>query len=245
MPREFINSYLFNFPDTSFAWAFVLVLLAAALAARKRIAWWILVFYMVAASVWNITDLVTGDETAAVDVGEVIGLVFHVAAAGALVLAYKEFWARVRRGALLKAAAALVAGMAVGTLIGWMVLEFFPGTLARDDRLLVRAQPGQRVRRCRRRILHRPSAHLRQRPARPVRRAGVDGGRGRAVPIPARRERTDRRGRVRHPRSAAGVRQERLAGLLRHPPRQVGGVRRQRPRRDHLPRRGRGVPGQR
>ncbi len=134
MPREFINSYLFNFPDTSFAWAFVLALLAAALAARKRIAWWILVFYMVAASVWNITDLIRGDETAAVDAGEVIGLVFHVAAAGALVLAYKEFWARVRRGALVKAALALVAGMAVGTLIGWMVLEFFPGTLAREDR---------------------------------------------------------------------------------------------------------------
>jgi lysyl-tRNA synthetase class 2 len=134
MPREFINSYLFNFPDTSFAWAFVLALLAAALAARKRIAWWILVFYMVAASVWNITDLISGDDTAAMDAGEVIGLLFHVAAAGALVLAYKEFWARVRRGALVKAAVALVAGMAVGTLIGWSVLEFFPGTLARDDR---------------------------------------------------------------------------------------------------------------
>ncbi|EHB44693.1 Lysyl-tRNA synthetase [Mycolicibacterium rhodesiae JS60] len=134
MPREFINSYLFNFPDTSFAWAFVLALLAAALAARKRIAWWILVFYMVAASVWNIADLIGGDETAAVDAGEVIGLVFHIAAAGALVLAYNQFWARVRRGALLKAAATLVAGMATGTLIGWALLEFFPGTLAGEDR---------------------------------------------------------------------------------------------------------------
>ena len=43
VPREFVNDYIFNFPDTSFAWAFVLALLAAALAARKRIAWWILV----------------------------------------------------------------------------------------------------------------------------------------------------------------------------------------------------------
>ena len=42
-------------------------------------------------------------------------------------LARKEFWAKVRRGALLKAAAALVVGMAVGTLIGWGLLEFFPG----------------------------------------------------------------------------------------------------------------------
>ncbi len=41
-----------------------------------------------------------------------IGLGFHVAAILFLVLARKEFWAKVRRGALLKAAAALVAGMA-------------------------------------------------------------------------------------------------------------------------------------
>ena len=64
-PREFVNDYMFNFPDTSFAWAFVLTLLAAALAARKRIAWWILVGYMVAAILF-------------------------------LVLARKQFWAKVR-----------------------------------------------------------------------------------------------------------------------------------------------------
>ena len=46
IPREFVNDYIFNFPDTSFAWAFVLALLAAALAARKSIAWWILVLYI-------------------------------------------------------------------------------------------------------------------------------------------------------------------------------------------------------
>src|SRR5690242_21802447 len=80
IPREFVNDYVFNFPDTSFAWAFVLALLAAALAARKRIAWWILVLYMVAASGWNVADLVTGGESVMEDIGEVIGLGFHVAA---------------------------------------------------------------------------------------------------------------------------------------------------------------------
>ena len=45
-----------------------------------------------------------------------------------LLLARKQFWAKVRRGALLKAAATLVAGMAVGTLIGWALLELFPGS---------------------------------------------------------------------------------------------------------------------
>jgi lysyl-tRNA synthetase, class II len=135
-PREFVNDYIFNFPDTSFAWAFVLALLAAALAARKRLAWWILVLYMVAAVGWNVVDLTTGDESVMGDLGEVIGLGFHVAAILFLVLARKEFWAKVRRGALFKAAAALVVSMAVSTLIGWALLEFFPGSLARSDRFL-------------------------------------------------------------------------------------------------------------
>ncbi|MGU3501832.1 bifunctional lysylphosphatidylglycerol synthetase/lysine--tRNA ligase LysX [Mycobacterium sp. C31M] len=135
VPREFVNDYIFNFPDTSFAWAFVLALLAAALAARKSIAWWILVLYMVAAVAVNIADLVTGDETIAEEFGEVIGLVFHLAAIGFLLLARREFWAKVRRGALFKAVATLLAAMAVGILIGWGLLELFPGTLERDYRL--------------------------------------------------------------------------------------------------------------
>ena len=68
VPREFVNDYIFNFPDTSFAWAFVLALLAAALAARKSIAWWILVGYMVAAIGWNIGD--TGHRRRNVDGGK-------------------------------------------------------------------------------------------------------------------------------------------------------------------------------
>ena len=104
IPREFVNDYVFNFPDTSFAWAFVLVLLAAALAARKSVAWWILVLYMVAAVGWNLVDLLTGDESVIDDIGEVIGLVFHVAAIAFLILARREFWAKVRRGAKRKAA---------------------------------------------------------------------------------------------------------------------------------------------
>ncbi|TPG32166.1 bifunctional lysylphosphatidylglycerol synthetase/lysine--tRNA ligase LysX [Mycolicibacterium hodleri] len=135
VPREWVNDYIFNFPDTSFAWAFVLALLAAALAARKSVAWWILVLYMVAAIGWNVADLSTGPESVMDDIGEVIGLGFHVAAIAFLVLARKEFWAKVRRGALIKAAAALAAGFAIGILIGWALLEMFPGSLDYDERL--------------------------------------------------------------------------------------------------------------
>lgn len=134
VPREWVDDYIFNFPDTSFAWAFVLALLAAALAARKRIAWWILVGYMIAAAGWNIADLAEGGERWFQEMGELIGLVFHLAAIAFLLLARKEFWARVRRGALFKAAATLVTSMAVGTLVGWDLLELFPGSLARPDR---------------------------------------------------------------------------------------------------------------
>src|SRR6478672_13781072 len=100
-PREFVNDYIFNFPDTSFAWAFVLVLLAAALAARKRIAWWILVGYMVASIVWHVGGLVTSPKSVMDDIGEVIGLVFHISSILFLLLARKEFLAKVRRGALV------------------------------------------------------------------------------------------------------------------------------------------------
>src|ERR1700742_764228 len=134
-PREFVNDYIFNFPDTSFAWAFVLALLAAALAARKRLAWWILVLYMVGSIVWNVYDIVDRGETWMHETGEMIGFAFHVAAVVFLVLARKEFWAKVRRGALFKAAITLAAGMAVGILVGWGLLELFPGTLERDYRL--------------------------------------------------------------------------------------------------------------
>ena len=52
-----------------------------------------------------------------------------------LLLAYKEFWAKVRRGALLKAAATLVAGNVIGIPAGLGLLELFPGSLEPEYRL--------------------------------------------------------------------------------------------------------------
>ena len=135
VPREFIDHYLFNFPDTSFAWAFAVALLAGALAARKRIAWWVLVVNLVLAIGFDIAALTQRDGTRWEDVGEFLGLTFHIAAIAMLVLAYDEFWAKVRRGALFKAAAVLVAGNLLGIALGWGLLELFPGSLQRGDRL--------------------------------------------------------------------------------------------------------------
>ena len=135
VPREFINDYLFNFPDTSIAWAFVLGLLAAALTARKRIAWWILLGNMVLAAFLTAADIATGDNTAAESFGENLGFATHIVAIVLLVLSYREFWAKVRRAALVKAAAVLIGSDLIGILLSWGLVELFPGSLARQDRL--------------------------------------------------------------------------------------------------------------
>lgn len=129
VPREFIDDYLFNFPDTSFAWAFALAVLAGALAARKRIAWWVLVAILVVAVGLDIASLTRHDNSRWEASGEILGLGFHLAAIAILVLSYGEFWARVRRGAVFKAAAVLVVGNLVGILAAWGLLELFPGSL--------------------------------------------------------------------------------------------------------------------
>ena len=79
-------------------------------------------------------DLVDGGETWFQEVGELIGLAFHLAAIVFLLLARKQFWARVRRGALLKAAGVLVVGYGIGTLIGWALLEVSPAAWPVTDR---------------------------------------------------------------------------------------------------------------
>nr|WP_246216770.1 bifunctional lysylphosphatidylglycerol synthetase/lysine--tRNA ligase LysX [Mycobacterium botniense] len=135
VPREFINDYVFNFPDTSVAWSFVLALLAAALTARKRIAWWLLTGNLALAAALNIAGLAAAHGTALHTIGESFGLTVHTAALVVLVLGYREFWAKVRRGALVKAAVVLMAGWVIGIALSWALVEVFPGSLAREDRL--------------------------------------------------------------------------------------------------------------
>ncbi len=135
VPREFIDRYLFNFPDTSFAWAFALAIMAGALGARKRIAWWVLIGNLGLAVALDVSALTQRDGSRWEDIGEFLGLTFHIAAILVLVLAYNEFWAKVRRGALFKAAAVLVAGNVIGIGLAWGLLHLFPGSLQPDDRL--------------------------------------------------------------------------------------------------------------
>lgn len=135
VPREFVDRYLFNFPDTSLAWAFVLALLAAALSARKRIAWWLLLGNLCAAGGWNVARLVAGGVDTLDTISAATGLLLHTAAVALLLLAYREFWAKVRRGALVKSAAVLTTGWAIAILLCWGLIELFPGTVERPFRL--------------------------------------------------------------------------------------------------------------
>ncbi|SUA74828.1 Lysylphosphatidylglycerol biosynthesis bifunctional protein LysX [Nocardia otitidiscaviarum] len=122
--RHYLDDYYFDAPDTSLMWALMVGLLAGATASRKRIAWWVLVGYLA------LYALANGIEFAAVrDYHALVALIVHLGAIGILVAAWPEFYTRVRPGAVWKALAVLGGGLAAGCLIGWGLVELFPGSL--------------------------------------------------------------------------------------------------------------------
>ena len=129
--RVYIDDYYFDAPDTSFAWALVLGLLAAALASRKRIAWWLLTVYLTLIGLANLAVAIADR-----DANAAVACAVHVAVIALLVAARPQFYTRVRRGAVWKALGVLVAGLALGTLVGWGLVELFPGSLPQDERFL-------------------------------------------------------------------------------------------------------------
>ncbi len=126
VPRHYVDDYYFDSPETSLVWALMIGLLAGATASRKRIAWWLLVAYMTSFAVAN--SLEFADEHS---VSSLIALVVHVAVIGLLIVAWPEFYTQVRRGALWKALGVLAGGLTIGCLLGWGLVELFPGTLPR------------------------------------------------------------------------------------------------------------------
>ncbi|MFD3509929.1 bifunctional lysylphosphatidylglycerol synthetase/lysine--tRNA ligase LysX [Nocardia sp. NPDC058666] len=127
VPRHYIDQYYFDAPETSLVWALVVGLLAGATASRKRIAWWLLVGYMVLFALANVAEYTDKHDTDAL-----VACVVHVVVVVLLVVAHKQFYTRVRPGALWKALGVLVAGLGVGWLVGWGLIELFPGTLISD-----------------------------------------------------------------------------------------------------------------
>jgi lysyl-tRNA synthetase, class II len=124
IPREYINNYYFSAPDTSLAWTLVVGLLAGALASRKRIAWWLLTVYLALFAITNATEVAMSR-----NVHAAIAIVLHLFAIGVLVASRSEFYTKVRPGAVWKALGVLIAGLAVGSLLGWGLVQLFHGTL--------------------------------------------------------------------------------------------------------------------
>lgn len=131
VPREYIDDYYIDAPDTSLAWALVVGLTAAALASRKRIAWWFLTLYLVLVALNNLDQ---GINDKNVNAWVAIGVVVVIIAI--LIAARREFYTRVRRGAAWKALGVLVLGAAIGTGVGWGLVALFPGTLPESQTFL-------------------------------------------------------------------------------------------------------------
>lgn len=124
VPRRYIDEYYFDAPDTNLMWALVVGLLAGALASRKRIAWWLLLGYLAPFALAGGLEFAdTGD------INALIAMIVHLAIIGVLIAAWREFYTKVRRGAGWRALGVLVGGVTVGCLVGWGLIELFPGSL--------------------------------------------------------------------------------------------------------------------
>ena len=140
VPRGYVDDYIISMPDTSFAWAFVLALVAGALGARKRISWWVTVAYIVifgaTNALWFIPAVASGYDvstTERINIG--IGLALQLVALAYLLASYRQFYTRVRPGAIWRSLVVLALGLAAATLLGWGLVELAPHDLESDERL--------------------------------------------------------------------------------------------------------------
>ncbi|MFF9118634.1 bifunctional lysylphosphatidylglycerol synthetase/lysine--tRNA ligase LysX [Streptomyces massasporeus] len=116
--------------SANLAYAVFLFLLAAATGARKKIAWWLVVVYLGLLVLTDILGMAAGEFAESVPSFVVCGLALIL-----LIYARKEFYAASRRAAVRRALAVLVAGLVVAILVGWALVEAFPGTLPSGERL--------------------------------------------------------------------------------------------------------------
>ncbi|MFF4979067.1 bifunctional lysylphosphatidylglycerol synthetase/lysine--tRNA ligase LysX [Streptomyces sp. NPDC001046] len=116
--------------SANLAYAVFLFLLAAATGARKKIAWWLVVVYLGLLVLTDVLGMAVGEFAESVPSFVVCGLALVL-----LIVARREFYAASRRAAVRRALAVLVAGLVVAILVGWGLVEAFPGTLPSGQRL--------------------------------------------------------------------------------------------------------------
>ncbi|MBC2903745.1 bifunctional lysylphosphatidylglycerol synthetase/lysine--tRNA ligase LysX [Streptomyces cupreus] len=115
--------------SANLAYAVFLFLLAAATAARKKVAWWLVVVYLGLLVLADALGAALGEYADSIP-----SLVVCALALALLIAARREFYAASRRAAVRRALAVLCAGLALGILIGWGLVELFPGTLPPGQR---------------------------------------------------------------------------------------------------------------
>jgi lysyl-tRNA synthetase class 2 len=118
-----INEWLVP-ASPNLAYAVFLLLLAGALGARKRVAWWIVTFYIALVLLAEALTFTMVSLTEAVVSMAITGIVALL-----LLVSYRQFPARVRRGAFWRALGVLALGLTVAILVGWGLVYAFPGGL--------------------------------------------------------------------------------------------------------------------
>ncbi|ADD39786.1 bifunctional lysylphosphatidylglycerol synthetase/lysine--tRNA ligase LysX [Stackebrandtia nassauensis] len=146
--REFVEMVLIPAPP-NLAYAAFLAIFAAAVARRKRLAWWILVGYfsltlvllallntiVILAPAFVFADPASVEDTPGYVVPRLVLATFIAIVLLVLLLVGRsQFPARVGRGSLWKAIGVLAALMAMFVLIGWGLVSMFPGTVTHGDR---------------------------------------------------------------------------------------------------------------
>ncbi|MBY8843865.1 bifunctional lysylphosphatidylglycerol synthetase/lysine--tRNA ligase LysX [Streptomyces sp. SP2-10] len=116
--------------SANLAYAVFLFLLAGATAARKKVAWWLVVVYLGLLVLTDVLGAAVGLYAESLPSLVLCALLLLL-----LVAARGEFYAASRRGAVWRALAVLLAGLAVAIVLGWGLLQLFPGTLPAGQHL--------------------------------------------------------------------------------------------------------------
>ncbi len=151
--RHFIDEVIVPAP-ANLAYAAFVGLLAAATARRKKMAWWIMMIYfglqMTADIIVFTVYVVDRAELEGYPLGFIVSsTVITAAFLLALILARKEFYAKVQKSSLPKAIGVLLLGLAISIGLGYLLVRWFPNTLTPSDYLpytLEKVLGGLRVR---------------------------------------------------------------------------------------------------
>ncbi|WP_374928321.1 bifunctional lysylphosphatidylglycerol synthetase/lysine--tRNA ligase LysX [Kytococcus sedentarius] len=115
----------------SFALATMLLVIAGALAARKRAGWLLMLGYLGILLLGDVFNLVWG-----ITPHSVAGTLLHLAWLALALTTHRQFYASARSGSWVSAGVVLILGTMVAVVLGWLLVRVFPGGLPPKGRLL-------------------------------------------------------------------------------------------------------------